>query len=132
MMNPQPRERIERIGKTIVHSAVQVHRTLGPGLLESAYQACLQHELAAAGLQVECEVKVPIRYGGLTIDTGFRLDMLVGGLVAVENKVVERILPVHRAQLLTYLEFSGTKLGYLLNWNVPLMKQGIRRFVFGL
>jgi GxxExxY protein len=132
MKNHQPRDKIERVGKTIVHSAIKVHRALGPGLLESAYQACLHYELSATGLHVDCEVKVPIRYGDMKIDTGFRLDMLVDGLVAVENKVVERILPVHRAQLLTYLEFSGTRLGFLLNWNVALMKQGIRRYVFDL
>lgn len=131
-MNIKERDRIEQIGSAVVDSAIRVHRALGPGLLESAYQACLVFELESRGLDVECEVRVPLRYRDLLINNSYRMDMLVHRSVAVENKVVERLLPVHRAQLLTYLELSGIKLGYLLNWNVTLMKHGIRRFVFRL
>jgi GxxExxY protein len=126
------RHEIERNGGIIVDSAIRVHRSLGPGLLESAYQACLTHELKRAGLSVESEVRVPIVYEDLLIDNGYRIDMLVDRLVAVGNKVVERLLPVHRAQRFTSLEFGRIRLGFLLNWNVALMKHGIRRYVLNL
>lgn len=126
------RDRIERIGRIIVHSAIKVHRALGPGLLESAYQTCLGYELGSKGLVVECEVKIPVRYRGVSIDNGYRVDMLVGGSVVIENKTVERLMPVHAAQILTYLDLGGYKLGFLLNWHVPLMKRGIHRFVLGI
>jgi len=120
---------IEEIGKQIVDSVVKVHRSLGPGLLESAYQTCLAYELQNRSLSVICEVAQPIIYEGLPIDIGYRLDMIVNESVIIENKVVDQILPVHEAQLLTYLKLSGLKLGYLINWNVPLIKNGIRRLV---
>jgi GxxExxY protein len=123
---------IEAVGRQIVDASIKVHRALGPGLLESAYQHCLAYELRKRGLRVECEVQLPVVYDGLQIDAGYRLDMLVEGIVIVENKAVERILPVHQAQLLTYLKLHDCRLGYLLNWNVPLMKQGIKRMVNGL
>lgn len=123
---------IEHIGTIVVDSAIHVHRELGPGLLESAYQSCLGYELKIQGLEVQTEVKLPLTYRGLSVDNGYRIDMLVDDLVVIENKAVERLLPIHTAQLLTYLELSGKKLGFLLNWHVPLMKSGIRRFVFGL
>ena len=116
-MHRQPRDRIERIGRTIVHSAIKVHRALGPGLLESVYQSCLGYELESRGLEVEYEVKIPVRYRGLSIDNGYRADMLVSHEVVVENKAVERLVPVHTAQILTYLELGGYKLGVLA---VPL------------
>lgn len=116
----------------IVHSAITVHKALGPGLLESAYQACLGFELESSGFEVEYEVKIPVTYRGLSIDNGYRVDMLVGRGVIVENKVVEHLLPVHTAQILTYLELGGYRLGYLLNWHVTLMKHGIHRFVLRL
>lgn len=131
-MTPGERGRLEAIGRTIVHFAIRVHRALGPGLLESAYQACLGYELESAGLEVECQVRLPLRYRGLTIDNGYRLDMRVEGEVIIENKTVERLLPVHTAQILTYLELSGCRLGFLLNWQVALMKHGIKRFVLHL
>ncbi len=131
-MNNNERDRIEQIGSIIVDSAIKVHRTLGPGLLESAYQSCVAYELASRGLGVESEVKVPLSYRGLSVDNGYRIDLLVANLVVIENKAVERLLPVHTAQLLTYLELSGKRLGFLLNWHVPLMKYGIRRFVLKL
>lgn len=122
---------IEHIGKTVVDSAIQVHRGLGPGLLESTYQACLAMEIRRTGLSVNTEVALPIEYKGHRIEVGYRIDMIVEGVVAIENKAVERLLPIHTAQLLTYLELSGIWLGFLLNWNVKLMKRGIHRFVVG-
>jgi GxxExxY protein len=121
---------IEQTGRDIVHCAIKVHTTLGPGLLESAYQKCLAYELAQLGHKVLCEVFLPIEYGPITLDDGYRVDMLINDLVIVENKTVDTVLPIHEAQLLTYLKMKKLSLGYLLNWNVPLMKQGIKRMVF--
>jgi GxxExxY protein len=120
---------IEGVGREVVDAAIKVHRSLGPGLLESAYQACLAYELRKRGLRVTCEVLLPVLYDGQQIDAGYRIDMLVEERVIVENKAVERLLPIHQAQLLTYLKLRDCRLGYLLNWNVPLMKQGIKRMV---
>jgi len=122
---------IEHIGMIVVDSAIQVHRGLGPGLLESTYQACLAMEIRRTGLSVNTEVALPIEYKGHRIEVGYRMDMIIEGVVAIENKAVERLLPIHTAQLLTYLELSGIWLGFLLNWNVKLMKRGIHRFVVG-
>jgi GxxExxY protein len=119
----------ERVATLIVDAAIKVHRALGPGLLESAYEACLAHELKQRGLTVETQVPVPIRYEGLMLDGGFRLDMLVDGIAIIELKALEKVLPIHDAQLLTYLKLSGRRLGFLLNFNVPVMKNGISRFV---
>jgi len=126
------RRKIERVGRVIVDSAIQVHRALGPGLLESAYQACLAYELRKAGFIVHCEERLPVEYKDVLIDVGYRIDMLVENLVVIENKVVEQLLPIHQAQLLTYLKISGHRLGYLLNWHVSLMKHGVRRMVLDL
>ena len=123
---------IEEVARQIVDSSIKVHRALGPGLLESAYQACLAHELRKRGLQVECEVSLPVVYDSVQVDAGYRIDMLIEGCVIVENKAVEKLLPVHQAQLLTYLKLHDCRLGFLLNWNVPLMKQGIKRMVNNL
>ena len=123
---------IEDVAREIVDAAVKVHRALGPGLLESAYQHCLAHELRKRGLRVECELMLPVVYDGQKVDAGYRIDMLVEDLIIVENKTVDRILPIHEAQMLTYLKLSNCHLGFLLNWNVPLMKQGIRRLVYKL
>jgi len=120
---------IETIGKNIVHCAIKVHSILGPGLLESAYQKCLAYELEQLGHKVECELLLPLQYGPVNIDAGYRLDMLVDDSVIVENKTVDAIHPINQAQLLTYLKLKNIQLGYLLNWNVPLMKQGIKRMV---
>lgn len=120
---------IEEVGRQVVNSAVRVHRTLGPGLLESAYQKCLIHELRKRGLAVASEIPLPVHYDGEAIDVGYRLDLLVEEQVVIENKTVEHILPLHEAQLLTYLKLSEKSLGFLLNWNVKLMKQGIKRMV---
>ncbi len=123
---------IEAIATIIVDAVIAVHRALGPGLLESAYQRCLIYELRKRGLRVEWEVSLPLKYDGQLIDAGYRIDILVEGCIILENKAVDRILPIHEAQLLTYLKLSGIKLGFILNWNVKLMKAGIKRMVYHL
>lgn len=121
-MNP-----IEHIATLIVDSAVKVHKALGPGLLESAYQTCLTYELTKRGLAVDCEVIQPINYDGLQLDAGYRVDMLVEDCIIIENKCVDKLLPIHMAQILTYLKLRGLKLGFIINWHVPLIKDGIKR-----
>jgi len=123
---------IEATGRNIVHCAIKVHSRLGPGLLESAYQKCLTHELEQLDHKVECELLLPIQYGQVKIDAGYRLDMLIDSCVIVENKTVDAIQPIHEAQLLTYLKLKDIQLGFLLNWNVPLMRHGIKRMVNNL
>jgi len=120
------------IGNEVLKSAMKVHTSLGPGLLESVYELCLVHELSKGGLKAERQVALPVRYGGLEIDGGFRVDMLVEDSVIVEIKAVEKLMPVHKSQLLTYLRLGGCKLGYLLNFNVAHMRDGIKRVVNGL
>ncbi|MHB0989508.1 MAG: GxxExxY protein [Bellilinea sp.] len=120
-------EEVEAVATHIVDSAIKVHRAFGPGLLESAYQACLAQELRRRGLFVECELMLPIAYDGLTIASGYRIDMLVEKSVIIENKTVEKLLPIHEAQLLTYLRMKGCPLGFLLNWNTQKMVDGIKR-----
>lgn len=123
---------IEKLATLIVDSAITVHRALGPGLLESAYQKCMSHEVRKRGPSVETELVLPLRYDGLLIDAGYRIDMLIGGLIIVENKCVDALLPIHEAQLLTYLKLKDCRLGFLLNWNVKLMKDGIKRMAYML
>ena len=123
---------IEEIARVIVHSAIKIHKALGPGLLESVYQKCLTYELGKSGLKVTCEVPLPVKYEEVNIDVGFRIDMLVEDKIIVENKPVEKIAPIHEAQLLTYLKMAKLNLGFLLNWNVTLMKDGIKRMVNNL
>jgi len=123
---------IEGIASKIVAAAMKVHTALGPGLLESAYQKCLEYELKKSGFQVECEVMLPVKYEDIDIDAGYRIDMLVDTAVIIENKTVERLFPIHEAQLLTYLKMRKCKLGFILNWNVPRMKDGIKRMVNNL
>lgn len=120
------------IGTAIIASAMKVHAAVGPGLLESAYEACLSYELDRQGLPAQRQVLIPLRYEDLTIDNGYRIDLLVADRVVVELKALETILPVHRAQLLSYLRLGGFKLGYLLNFNVARMRDGIVRLVNGL
>ncbi len=120
---------IEMVATQIVDAAVKVHRSLGPGLLESAYQHCLTYELHKRGLQVECEVLLPVVYDGQQINAGYRIDMLVENCIIIENKTVEKLLPIHQAQLLTYLKLRDCRVGFLLNWKVTLMKRGIKRMV---
>jgi GxxExxY protein len=120
------------IGNAIISAAMKVHTAVGPGLLESAYELCLAHELTRLGLSVQKQILLPIRYEDLVIDNGHRIDLLVNDRVIVELKAVEIILPVHRGQLLSYLRLDGFKLGYLLNFNVAHMRDGITRSVNGL
>ena len=120
------------IGTAILASAMKVHTAIGPGLLESAYETCLLYELQKQGLLGQQQVLIPIRYEDLTIDNGYRVDLLVENRVVVELKAVETILPVHRAQLLSYLRLGGFRLGYLLNFHVAHMRDGIARGVKGL
>ncbi len=108
----------DEVAQDIVDAALKVHRALGPGLLESAYQAWLTHELRGRGHRVECEVALPLEFEGMRIEVGYRIDMRIDELVLLENKTVETILPIHLAQLLTYLKLSGLTLGLILNWNV--------------
>jgi GxxExxY protein len=122
----------EEIAKNFVDAAYRVHCALGPGLLESAYQKCLIYELGKRGFQVKSEVILPVCYDGLVLDTGFRLDLLVEDSVVIENKAVEQLMPLHEAQLLTYLKLGGFQLGFLIYWNVKLIKHGIKRVVFNL
>ena len=121
---------IENIAAEIVDSAVKVHTALGPGLLESAYQRGLTYELNRRNLKTEAEIWLPIEYDGMHVDAGYRADLRVEGCILIENKVVDQVLPIHKAQLLTYLKLSGCPLGFLLNWKVKLMKDGIRRMVW--
>jgi len=123
--------REEAIGKAVLDAAIRVHSELGPGLLESAYEACLAYELTSSGYDLERQLRLPVQYRGRTIDAGYRLDLLVEKLVIVELKVVECFSPVHVAQLLSYLKLGNLTLGYLLNFNVAHMRQGIKRVVYG-
>ena len=113
----------------VIGAAIAVHRELGPGLLESTYEACLVHELVERKVAVERQKSLPVDDRGVRIDCGDRIDLLVGNEVIVELKAVERVLPIHEAQLLTYLRLSGHQVGLLLNFNVSLMKDAIRRMV---
>ena len=120
---------LNRLTKRIIGAAIEVHRHLGPGLLESAYETCLAYELEQLGLTVERQKALPLVYKEIHLDQGYRLDLLVEKQVIVELKVVEQITPIHEAQVLSYLKLSGCKVGLLLNFNVKLLKDGIRRFI---
>lgn len=119
----------EKIGRMILSSAMKVHSALGCGLLESTYEVCLAHELSKQGVPVERQVALPVTYDGMRLDAGYRLDILVASKVIVEVKAVEKLQPIHTAQLLSYLKLSGCRLGFLLNFNVVHMKEGIKRIV---
>jgi GxxExxY protein len=119
------------IGTAIIGAAIKVHSVVGPGLLESAYEACLVYELEKLRFRIHKQIVIPIRYEDLSIDNGYRIDLLVEDRVVVELKAVEIVLPVHRAQLLSYLRLGGIRLGYLLNFHVPHMRDGIVRLVNG-
>lgn len=120
---------LNRLTEKIIGAAIEVHRHLGPGLLESAYETCLVYELERLGLTVERQKVLPLVYKEILLDQGYRLDLLVEQEVIVELKVVEQIAPVHEAQILSYLKFAGCKIGLLINFNVKLLKDGIRRFI---
>lgn len=118
---------LDEISERIIGAAIEVHKMLGPGLLENAYEKCLARELDLRKIRFECQVPLPVVYKGLQLDCGYRLDFLVEEIVVVEIKAVEAVLPVHQAQVLTYLRLGGWPLGLLLNFHVPILKQGIHR-----
>lgn len=120
---------IERVGRAVLDAAFKVHTTLGPGLLESVYEIALAYEIRKCGLSAAEQVMVPIQYDGQELESGFRLDLLVEKCVIVELKSVEAMNPVYEAQLMTYLRLSGARLGFLINFNVPHLKDGIKRMV---
>ena len=120
------------IAKVVVDAAYRVHVTLGPGLLESVYELALSHEMGKRGLKVERQVSVPIEYDGIQFDEGFRIDLFVERKVVVELKSVEKVLPVHKKQILTYIRLTDTRLGLLINFEAPLIKDGITRMVNNL
>ena len=128
-MNPLDEHRINSITGAIIDCSIRVHKELGPGLLESVYEVCLMKELIDEGLSVKRQLNLPVIYKGEKIDIDFKIDLLVEDEVIVELKAVESILPVHEAQILTYLKLSGKQIGLLLNFNTKLLKDGIRRFV---
>jgi GxxExxY protein len=125
---PLPKE-LEKIGAIVVNAALSVHRELGPGLLEKFYEACLQYELEQAGLQVSRQLHLPMKYKGTFLDEALRLDLLVEKLVIVEAKAVEQVNAVWPAQIRSQLKITGLRLGYLINFNVPLIKDGIKRII---
>ena len=123
---------VNAVTESIIGAAIAVHNSQGPGLLESAYQACHVYELQKRGHIVLTELKLPILYDGQEFDQGYRIDELVDDLIIVENKAVDEVHPIHMAQLLTYMKLKNIKLGFLINWNVKLIKNGIQRVVIGL
>jgi GxxExxY protein len=125
------KERLHRITEVIIGAAILVHRVLGPGLLESAYEACLAFEPKKRGLSVEQQKPLPLIYEQVKLDCGYRIDLLVEGVVVVEVKSIDALAPIHEAQVMSYLKLSGCKVALLINFNVPLLKDGIRRFVNG-
>jgi len=119
----------DELSNRVIGCALEVHRSLGPGLLESAYSQCLAHELALQQIPFASERAIPVEYKGVQLDCGYRADLLVDAELLVELKSVEELLPIHEAQVLTYMRLAGIATGLLINFNVPLLKHGIRRFV---
>lgn len=119
----------EQLTESIIGAAIEVHRELGPGLLESAYEQCMVRELERRGLQTVRQVELPITYKGEALNCGYKIDLLVEGQVVVELKAVEKVLPVHQAQLLTYMKLSRRRIGLLINFNVKLLTEGLHRRV---
>jgi GxxExxY protein len=128
-MTMSDNEVYNQITQAIIGAAIEVHKGLGPGLLESAYEACLAYELVASGLKVESQKPLPLVYKRIKLDCGYRLDMLVDEKVIVEIKAVDQILPIHHAQVLSYLKLSGCKVGLLINFNEKLLRHGVHRIV---
>lgn len=123
-------DRKEGIARIIVHSAYLVHKELGPGLLEKVYELCLAHEIAKTGLDVKRQVDIPIVYDGIVFNEGLRMDLLVENCVIVEVKAVEIVNPVWSSQIISHLKLTNNDLGFLINFNVPLIKSGIKRFIY--
>jgi len=118
---------INELSGEVIGAAIEVHKTLGPGLLESVYEECLSMELGLRGIPYEKQKELPVRYKGAELDCGYRLDIVVAGKLIVELKACEKLQPIHEAQLLTYLRLTGIKIGLLINFNVPVLKEGIKR-----
>lgn len=127
----KPARTPNEVSRIVVDAAMAVHTFLGPGLLESAYEACLAEELRKRGLDVQLQVAVPVVYGGVKLEAGYRIDLLVENCVVVEIKSIEAVAPVHRAQVLSYLRLSGKPIALLINFNEVHLKDGIKRFVMG-
>jgi len=125
-------QKINRITEKIIGCAIEVHRNLGPGFLESAYEKCLCYELTQAGFEYKQQLPLPVIYKGINLECGYRMDVVVEDLVIVEIKAIERILPVHEAQLLSYLKLYNKKVGLLMNFHVPMLKSGLKRIVNNL
>jgi GxxExxY protein len=125
------RERLNQLAERVIGAAIEVHRQLGPGLLESTYEVCLCHELSERGIQFQRQVDLPVRYKGLLLDAGYRIDIVIEGCLILELKSIEQVTDLHKAQLLTYLRLFNAWLGILLNFNVPLTKNGIHRMANG-
>ncbi len=121
------RKRVNAVTERVIGAAIEVHRALGPGLLESCYEMCLRHELDSRGISFRRQHSIPIHYKGIQLDCGFRADLVVENTVVVELKAIESILPIHEAQLISYLKLSKLSAGLLINFNVQLLKQGIKR-----
>ena len=124
-----PNEQIEQIAKIIVNSAFKVHKELGPGLLEKVYEACLVYEITKAGFEVKRQMEVPIIYDGVTLKEYLRLDIIVENSIIIEVKAVDIVNPVWNAQIISHLKLTNNELGFLINFNVPLIKNGIKRFI---
>lgn len=118
---------MEELTETVIGAGIRIHRALGPGLLESAYEECLCYELSKAGLKFVRQVPLPVHYEQVALDCGYRMDLVVEGILILELKTTEKLLPIHEAQLLIYLKLSGLALGFLINFNVPVLREGIRR-----
>ena len=128
MYEPLPSE-VEHIATIVFESAFKVHRALGPGLLESVYEVCLCHELTKAGLKFRRQVELPVIYDSIRLESGFRIDVLVEEEIVVELKAVETMIPLYEAKIMTYLKLTGKRLGLLINFNVALLKDGIKRII---
>ena len=124
-------KKINDITEKIIGAAMAVHRELGPGLLESAYEACLAYEIAKGGFSIERQKELPVIYRNVKLDCGYRIDLLVENKVIIEIKAIDKLAPIHTAQLLSYLKLSGCKIGLLINFNVKVLKDGIRRLING-
>ena len=125
----KPSEKEEKLAAKIVDAAYSVHKQLGPGLLEKIYEVCFTHELKKRNLSYQTQVDVPIKYDGITFDAGLRLDIMVEGLIICEIKAADKTNPVWQAQLLSYLKLTGKRIGFLINFNVPVIKDGIKRII---
>jgi GxxExxY protein len=125
-------KKLNELTEAIIGAAMEVHRALGPGLLESTYEMCLCQELSLRGIPFQRQVPIPVEYKGVKLDCGYRADIVIEGTILLEIKAIDSLLPIHDAQLLTYLRLGGWQIGLLINFNVELLKHGLRRKVLGL